>query len=337
MAKKKAERAVYSNIDDLIDSANKRYGEGVITEDEDNLDNIEFVTTNLVGLDFVMGGGRPKGRIIEVFGPESSGKSSLCYHMIGIAQRLGGTAVLVDAEYSWSSDYAKSHKINPNALKLVRPDYGEQALQIVEDIVRSRLADIIVVDSVAALVPKMEADGETGDQHIGLQARMMSQALRKLTAIVKKSNCTVIFINQIRLKVGVMFGNPEETPGGKALKFYSSIRLDVRRKGWIGSHDNPLGINQKVKAVKNKVAPPFREVELQMSFKSGYSSVKDLLNHSLEFGVVNKKGPTYVFNGERIAKSKKDLMSVLKKDKKLRLKIRKEVKEVFAGSNEGEE
>jgi len=325
MAKKKARQTEFASIDALIANVSKDF-KGAVDEDVKDED-VEFQTTNIVGLDAILGGGRPKGRIIEVLGPESSGKTGMALHMMGVCQRLGGTVALIDAEFAYDPKYCKAHHINIDKLILIHPDCGEDALNIVERFVESNKVDIVVVDSVSALTPKAEIQGETGDSHVGLQARMMSQALRKLAGKVYKSKCTVIFINQIRIKIGVMFGNPETTSGGQALKFYSSIRLDVRRKEWLGGKDNPYGIGQKIKCIKNKVAPPFRSIMLNMYFDKGYSVIEDLWEQCENFGIIQNR----TYEGERITKS------IIAKDKALRKKLKKEVKECYAGQERGDE
>lgn len=314
---KKTKRTIFNNIDALVKSISSDFKGSI--DATINEKDVEFETTNIVGLDNILGGGRPLGRIVEVFGPESAGKTGMALHMMGICQRLGGTVALIDAEFAYDPKYANTHHIDTEKLILIHPDCGEDALNITERLVESGKVDIITIDSVSALTPKAEIDGAMGDSHMGLQARMMSQALRKMAAKIYKSNCTVIFINQIRTKIGVMFGNPESTSGGNALKFYASIRLDVRKKEWIGDKTNPLGIVQRVKAVKNKVAPPFKSVMLNLHFDKGYSVAEDLLSQCENFGIiVNGK-----YEGERVT------LKEIKTNKELRGKLKKEVRECF--------
>ncbi len=341
MAKANKTEESFDSIADLVSSINQG-NNSLIEKLED--DKVEWQTTNLVGLDNLLGGGRPKGRIIEIFGPESSGKTALSLQMIGTTCRLGGRGMLVDAEYAYDKNWSKKFGIpveDNDKFIVVHPDYGEQGLEVVVKTVKSGLVDIIVVDSVSALTPKEELDADVGKQQMGLQARMMSKALRKLTAIVSKSNCTVIFINQLRTKIGVMFGNPEVTSGGKALKFYSSIRLDVRRKEWLGGKESPIGIKQKIKTVKNKMAPPFREIMMDFSFKNGYPVHKDILDQALQFGVIVRGGGWYrtecEFLEEQLKLKKKDMLDKIKKSGKLRKALKKEIKACYNNQSTGED
>src|SRR5213596_3498530 len=274
---------------------------------------IETVSTGSLGLDIALGvGGLPRGRVIEIYGPESSGKTTLMLHTIAEAQKAGGTAAFIDAEHALDLTYAEKLGVNTADLLVSQPDTGEQALEITETLVRSGAVDIIVIDSVAALVPRGELEGEMGDQHMGLQARLMSQALRKLTATISKSQTTVIFINQIRMKIGIMFGNPETTTGGNALKFYASQRLDIRRVGAIKDGDTVIGSRTRVKVVKNKVAPPFREVEFDILYGQGISREGDLLDLAVENNIVEKSGAWFSYGGERIGQGRENARDFLK-------------------------
>lgn len=315
----------FDSVEELMSFMGKEYGNRFLVEDDDDK-NVKFTTTNLLSLDCILGGGLPHGRIIEIFGPESSGKTSLALHCAGIALKLGGKACLVDAEYAYDNDY--SAMLGAEGIVVVQPEYGEQALNAVEKMVKSNFFDVIIVDSVSALVPKAEVDGETGDHHVGLQARMMSQSLRKLSAIVGRTKCRLIFINQIRQKIGVLWGNPETTSGGNALKFYSSIRIDVRRIGWLGGKENPKGIRQRVKIVKNKVAPPFRLTELSMYFNKGYNVAEDILDWAENFAVLDKKENTYYYEGEAIGMRNKTISAICK-NKEMRKKLKDEIKQAF--------
>jgi recombination protein RecA len=284
----------------------KAHGKGSIMKmGESSTVKFETVPSGALSLDLVLGvGGYPKGRIIEVYGPESSGKTTLALHAVAASQKAGGMCAYIDTEHALNIDYAKGIGINVDTLLLSQPDYGEQALEITETLVRSGAIDCIVVDSVAALVPKSEIEGDMGDSQMGVQARLMSQALRKLTAIVNKSNCVVIFVNQIREKIGVMFGNPETTPGGRALKFYSSIRMEIRRIESLKSGVDIIGIKSRVKIVKNKVAPPFRFTELEIMFGKGISYESDLIDLAVNFDIVEKSGTWYSYKEERMGQGK---------------------------------
>ena len=329
-------------LDAALTQIEKAYGKGSVMklgESGVNM-NIETVPTGSISLDIALGlGGVPKGRIIEVYGPESSGKTTVALHMVAEVQKRGGIAGFIDAEHALDPVYAKNIGVDIDNLYISQPDCGEQALEITETMVRSGAVDIVIVDSVAALVPKAEIDGDMGDSHVGLQARLMSQALRKLTSVISKSNCVVIFINQLREKVGVMFGNPETTTGGRALKFYSSVRMDVRRIEALKQGGEVVGNRTRVKIVKNKVAPPFREAEFDIMFGQGISREGDILDLAADKGVVNKSGAWYAYNGDKIGQGRENAKQYLKENPLICEEIEAKVREMLNvdGTEESEE
>ncbi len=316
------------NLDLAISQIEKQFGTGSIMRmGEDTVTKIKGISTGSISLDSAIGiGGVPRGRITEIYGPESSGKTTLTLHVVAEAQKAGGYAAFIDAEHAMDPEYAKKLGVNTDSLLISQPDTGEQALDIVETLVRSGALDVIVIDSVAALVPKAELDGEMGDTHVGLQARLMSQALRKLTGTVSKSKTAVIFINQIRHKIGIMFGSPETTTGGNALKFYSSLRLDIRRIAQIKEADQVVGNRTKVKVVKNKVAPPFKITEFDIMYGEGISYEGDLIDLAVKAEVVDKTGAWFAFNNEKIGQGRENAKRFLKEDKKVKKEIEKSVK-----------
>jgi len=295
----------------------KQFGKGTVMRMGDRTsDAIEAISTGSLGLDVALGiGGLPRGRVVEIYGPESSGKTTLTLQVIAAAQRAGGTAAFVDAEHALDPTYAEKLGVNVDDLLVSQPDTGEQALEITDMLVRSNAIDIVVVDSVAALVPKAEIEGEMGDSHVGLQARLMSQALRKLTGNIKRSNCLVIFINQIRMKIGVMFGSPETTTGGNALKFYASVRLDIRRVGSVKRGDEVIGSETRVKVVKNKMAPPFRQADFEILYGEGISREGELIELGVLHNIIEKSGAWYSYKGERVGQGKDNVRLYLKEHK----------------------
>jgi recombination protein RecA len=321
--RKKALSAALSQIE-------KQFGKGSVMRlgDASATYDVETISTGSLGLDIALGvGGLPRGRIIEIYGPESSGKTTLTLQVIAEAQRAGGTAAFVDAEHALDPVYAEKLGVNVQDLLVSQPDTGEQALEITDMLVRSGAVDVIVVDSVAALTPKAEIEGEMGDAHVGLQARLMSQALRKLTGNIKRSNAVVIFINQIRMKIGVMFGNPETTTGGNALKFYASVRLDIRRIGALKSGDEVIGNQTRVKVVKNKVAPPFREAEFEIMYGAGISRVGEIIDIGVQQGLIEKSGSWYAYNGERIGQGKENARAFLEQHREIADEIEAKIRE----------
>lgn len=316
-------------LDAALGQIEKQFGKGAVMKlgDPSAQMNVETIPTGSLSLDIALGlGGIPKGRIIEIYGPESSGKTTVTLHMIAEVQKRGGIAGFIDAEHALDPVYAKNIGVDVDNLYISQPDNGEQALEITETMVRSGAIDIVVVDSVAALVPKAEIDGDMGDSHVGLQARLMSQALRKLTAVISKSNCTVIFINQLREKVGVMFGSPETTTGGRALKFYSSVRLDVRRIEALKQSGETIGNRTRVKVVKNKIAPPFKEAEFDIIFGEGISTVGDILDLAADADIVNKSGAWYAYEGNKIGQGRENTKQYLKEHTEMLQEIEQKVR-----------
>jgi len=316
MDKQKALEAALSQIE-------RAFGKGSIMKlGQMEVVETEVVSTGSLGLDIALGiGGLPRGRIVEIYGPESSGKTTLALHVLAEAQRKGGTCAFIDAEHALDPSYARKLGVNLNDLLISQPDAGEQALEIADTLVRSGAVDVLVVDSVAALVPRAELEGEMGDSHVGLQARLMSQALRKLTATVSKSNCMIIFINQIRMKIGVMFGNPETTTGGNALKFYASIRLDIRRIGAIKDKEEIVGNQTRVKVVKNKLAPPFKQVEFDIMYGEGVSKVGELIDLGVKAGIVEKSGAWFSYNSQRVGQGRENAKEFLRNNPQISAEI----------------
>lgn len=327
MPKEKAVTDTKKNIDAIVDEIKGKFGDGMIMKlgDVRKVD-VEAIPTGSLSLDIALGiGGVPRGRIIEVYGPESSGKTTLTLHTIANAQRAGGVAAFIDAEHALDPEYAKRIGVNINNLLISQPDSGEQALDIVETLVRSNAVDVVVVDSVAALVPRAEIEGEMGDQHVGRQARLMSQALRKLTAIIAKSNVVVIFINQLRMKIGVMFGNPETTTGGNALKFYSSIRIEVRKSAQVKKGEEVVGNQVNVKIAKNKVAPPFKTTSFFIMYNEGISWADDVLDTGLKYEIIRKQGNSHFFGEIKLGVGREQARAFLKENSKVGKDIEKAV------------
>ena len=327
-------------LDAAISQIEKQYGKGSIMKLGDNSAhmNVETIPTGSLSLDIALGlGGLPKGRIIEIYGPESSGKTTVALHAVAEGQKRGGIAGFIDAEHALDPAYAKNIGVNIDELYISQPDCGEQALEITETMVRSGAVDIVIVDSVAALVPKAEIDGDMGDSHVGLQARLMSQALRKLTAVISKSNCIVIFINQLREKVGVMFGNPETTTGGRALKFYSSVRMDVRRIESLKQAGEVVGNRTRVKIVKNKAAPPFKEAEFDIMFGKGISKEGDILDLAADCGIIVKSGAWYAYNGDKIGQGRENAKTYLRENPLVCEEVEAKVREKFQLDGTAEE
>ncbi len=309
----------------------KHFGKGTVMRmgDKEHV-AIPAISTGSLGLDAALGiGGLPRGRIVEIYGPESSGKTTLTLQVIAEAQKLGGTCAFIDAEHALDPIYAEKLGVNVDDLIVSQPDNGEQALEVTDMLVRSGAVDVLVVDSVAALTPRAEIEGEMGDHHVGLQARLMSQALRKITGNIKNANCLVIFINQIRMKIGVMFGNPETTTGGNALKFYSSVRLDIRRIGSVKEGDEVVGSDTRVKVVKNKVAPPFKQTEFQILYGEGINLLGEVIDYGVKFGIIDKAGAWYSYNGDKIGQGKNNVVKFLRENadlaKELEAKVRGEL------------
>ncbi len=311
-----------------LDAIEKQFGKGSIMKlGEAHAVQVECIPTGSLSLDLALGGGIPKGRIIEIYGPESSGKTTLTLHAIAQIQKQGGTAAFIDAEHALDPAYAKRIGVDVENLLLSQPDNGEQALEITETLVRSNAVDLIVVDSVAALVPRAEIEGDMGDSHMGLQARLMSQALRKLTGVISRSKATVIFINQIRMKIGVMFGNPETTTGGNALKFYASVRMDIRRIAQIKQAEQVVGNRTRVKVVKNKIAPPFREAEFDIMYNVGISRSGDVIDLAVKHGIVDKAGAWFAYNDQKIAQGREAAKKYLDENPKVLEEIAQKVTE----------
>ncbi len=320
-------------LEQVLTQIEKQYGKGSIMKLGENSKNvdIEVIPTGCLALDSALGvGGVPRGRIVEIYGPESSGKTTVALHIISETQKKGGIAAFIDAEHALDPSYAAKLGVNLDDLYVSQPDTGEQALDITESLVRSGAIDIIVIDSVAALTPRAEIEGEMGDQHVGLQARLMSQALRKLTGITNKSKTCVIFINQLREKVGVMFGNPETTPGGKALKFYASVRIDVRKADALKGTDGLIGNRTKAKIVKNKVAPPFKTAEFDIIYGEGISQVGCIIDMAVEYGVVDKSGAWFSYNGEKFAQGREKAKDYLKDNEEFRNEIELKIRQAMS-------
>ena len=316
-------------IESVMNQIEKQYGKGSIVRLGSNtIMNIEAISTGSLAVDIALGiGGVPRGRIIEIYGPESSGKTTVTLSIVAEAQKLGGVAAFVDAEHALDPSYARKIGVNTDELIVSQPDTGEQALEIVEALVRSNAIDVIVVDSVAALVPRTEIEGEMGDSHIGLQARLMSQALRKLTGAINKSKCVVIFINQLREKIGIMFGNPETTAGGRALKFYSSVRLDIRKIDTIKVGDTVLGSRTRIKVIKNKVAPPFKQAEFDIMYNEGISREGNLIDIAVEAGIIQKSGAWFAYEDIRLGQGRENSKIYLKENPEVALKIENIIRE----------
>ena len=329
---------VDTSLEKVLQDLEKQFGKGAVMKLGDNTHaKVEVVSTGSLSLDIALGaGGYPKGRIIEIFGPESSGKTTFALHAIAEVQKRGGRAAFIDAEHALDPVYAKNLGVNINELLLAQPDTGEQALEICEALVRSNAIDIVVIDSVAALVPQAEIDGEMGDSHVGLQARLMSQALRKLGGTINKTKTIAIFINQLREKVGIMFGNPETTPGGRALKFYSSVRLDVRRSESIKVGDSIIGNKTNVKVVKNKIAPPFKTATVDIMYGEGVSKEGEIVDLGVDAGIIEKSGSWFSYNGEKLGQGKENVKLLLKQNTTLRDELEKKIRQYFNIDNEKE-
>ena len=339
MAKEKNEEPVDAKAEKLkalqltLDKIDKDYGKGTIMKLGDRaVEDIPSIPTGSIGLDYAIGvGGYPRGRVIEIYGPESSGKTTLAIHAIAEAQKMGGIAAIIDAEHAFDRTYAENLGVDVSSLLISQPDCGEQALEIADSLIRSGALDIIVIDSVAALTPRAEIEGDMGDSKMGLQARLMSQALRKLTANISKTNTCVIFINQLRDKIGVLFGNPETTTGGNALKFYSSVRLDVRRTGQIKDGEDVIGGRIKVKVVKNKVAPPFKKAEFDLMFGTGISMIGELIDLAVEMNIIKKSGSWFSYGENKIGQGRDAVISMLKNNTDVATEIETKVREQLKG------
>ena len=329
--KDKTEKNKKDELSGLISALQEKYGEGAVMKlGEQSHIHVETIPTGSFSLDLALGvGGLPRGRIIEIFGPESSGKTTLALHVVAEAQKLGGKAAFIDAEHALDPEYAKRIGVKTDELLISQPNDREEALNILESLVRSGIIDVVVIDSVAALTPRAEIEGEMGAHHVGLQARLMSQALRKLTAIAAKSKTVIIFINQIRMMIGIMFGNPETTPGGRALRFYASVRIDIRRAAQIKKGEESVGNRVKAKIVKNKVAPPFRIAEFDIMYGQGISYTGDVVNTALTRGVITKSGASYSFEGEKLGVGIENVKAKLKEDKKTLNEIKKKTEAAF--------
>ena len=332
---KKEQNAKIKALELTLGKLEKTYGQGVVMKLGDRVDeNIEVISSGSINLDIALGvGGYPKGRVIEIYGPESSGKTTLTIHAIAEAQKQGGVAAFIDAEHAFDASYAAALGVDIDNLYISQPDNGEQALEIADHLISSGAIDLVVIDSVAALTPKSEIEGEMGDSKMGLHARLMSQALRKLTATINKTNCTVIFINQIRMKIGVMFGNPETTTGGNALKFYSSVRLDIRRIGSIKHGDEIIGNRTRVKVVKNKVAPPFSKVEFDIMFGKGISKSGEVLDKAVELEIVNKSGSWFSYSDTKLGQGRDSVVKLLNDNHELFDELQNKIKEIAKSSS----
>ena len=315
-----------------MEKIEKTYGKGTIMKLGDApIIDVESISTGSIGIDLALGvGGLPKGRVVEIFGPESSGKTTLTLHAIAEAQRKGGIAAFIDAEHAFDRFYAKKLGVDIDNLLISQPDCGEQALEIADNLIRSAAIDILVIDSVAALTPKSEIEGEMGDSKLGLQARLMSQALRKMTATISKSGCICVFINQLREKIGVMFGNPETTTGGNALKFYSSVRIDIRRSTQIKDGDNTIGNRTRVKIVKNKVAPPFRGAQFDIMYGEGISKTGEIIDMGVEHGIINKSGSWFSYDGTKLGQGRESVRKILKDNPDLSNELELKIKSLFS-------
>lgn len=324
-------------LDNTIGHINKLFGTGsIMWADQNPIQEVPRISTGSIALDMALGGGLPKGRIIEIFGPESSGKTTLALHVMAEAQKSGGVCAFIDAEHALDLLYASKLGVNTkdSHLMISQPNSGEEALQIVERLVCSSAIDVIVVDSVAALTPRAEIEGDMGDQHMGLQARLLSHGLRKLTSIVSKTNCTLIFINQIRMKIGVVYGNPETTTGGNALKFYASVRLDIRRTGAIKDKENVTGNETRVKVVKNKVAPPFREAKFDIMYNEGISKLGEIIDMGAKLGVLEKAGAYYSYNNTRLGQGRENVKNYFKSNKEVASEIESKIRELLRNNND---